>query len=82
MGRGHGSRGERGQRDGRGGLQIVVAAVGIDRAALREAAEAAFAEVCGVAVEVLAAHRADDDLHDQPGLCRDALERRESGYGV
>ena len=82
VGRGHGPRGERGQRDGRSGLQIVVAAVGIDRAALREAAETAFAEVFGVAVEVFAAHRADDDLDDPPGLCRGALKRPESGYGI
>ena len=33
-------------------------------------------------VEGFAAHRADDDLDDQPGLCRGALKRPESGYGV
>ena len=33
-------------------------------------------------VEVFAAHRADDDLDDQPGLCRGALKRPESGYGI
>ncbi len=75
--RGLGPRGEGGQRDGGEGLLVVVAGVGVDRAPFREAAEAPLAELSGVAVEVLGAHRADDDLHDQSGAGRGGGRRSE-----
>jgi hypothetical protein len=86
--RGHGARRERGQRDGRDGLLVVVAAVGVADASFREAEEAPLFEVLGVAFEVSGTHRPDDDLDDEPGPggrsdmrqggeCRQKRERAE-----
>lgn len=82
VGRGHGPRREGGQRDGRRGLLEVVAAVGVDRAAVGQTSETALSEVGGIAVEVFGAHRSHDDLHDQArGFCGEGLESPEEGYG-
>ena len=61
-----GSRGERGERNGGRGMQVVVMALGIEGAAAYEPQESLVGEVVGVAVQVFGAHRTDDDLYDQP----------------
>ena len=73
--------GERRQRHGRGGLLVVVTAVGEDRAAVDQAPESSFAVIVGVTREILGAHRADDDINDQPGPCGRDFEGREGSYG-
>ena len=77
----HGARGERGERYGRRGLLVVVAAVGEDRAPVQQAPEPAFAVVVGIPAEVFGAHRAYDDVDDQAGACRRGFECRQGGYG-
>ena len=76
-----GARGERGERYGRRGLLVVVAAVGEDRAPVQQAPEPAFAVVAGIPAEVFGAHRAYDDVDDQAGACRRGFECRQGGYG-